>query len=1041
MPGQRTSAAATTPQQRRLLFEAWRQTGNVALACRSAGVARGTFYRWKSRFDGGGFAALETTRPSAPKHPRRTDPGVAQQVVALRRAHPRWGKQRIARQLVAAGGPPISANTVKRLLCDAGLWGAGATAPAAALMAAPGIKHALPQPPLRLVQRARLLEQLDGAITHRLTVISAGAGWGKTTLLSAWARRRSPPVAWLALDALDNHAPRFWSSVVAALHACAPSLGTATFSMLQSPEPASPAAVVGSLLAEVAALEVAAPIVLVLDDYHTIDDPAVHTGVGLLVEQLPEQLRVVLAGRSDPELPLSRWRVRGYLAELRGADLRFTVAEAREFFSLALDDGLAEEEVLQLEQRTEGWIAGLHLAAVALRRRVDRTGFVAAFTGGHRFLLDYVEDELVAQQPPRIRRFVLRIAVLQRMNAALCSAVTEEIDSQALLEWLERHNQFVLPLDEARQWYRLHELLRDVLLARLAATEPELLPQLHRRAAHWLAEHGELRDAITHAMSSRDFGYAAALLERAAPEFWLGGEAEALLRRIDELPDAVLLEYCRFALDAALRLVEAAHASVDTAFRAAQALVEHVVARVEALAERQPEAPAPLVRRRARLLRILLATRPILVRGDSEALGRLDREAEQLAAGEELRWKLVALTLRYWIVEAIQRRGGLMIDALCEAKQQAMNAGDRTLQLRVARMLTWAYARDGQAHAAYEEGLAALAVARQLGDHSASLGYFHLVLAGCYYGWNRLAEAIHELHEVLRIARAWQHADLLLNGYSVLALYELAHGDLPAAGRALEQAESLARREEFSSLMSWILAVRVRYWLAVGELEAARDWAEQAAFSPQAWDPNRNHEFLTLIRVYLVQGKYRKAAVELDSTAALLDWPGNAEATVQYLALKAVACHGSGQHEQARTALLRLLALTAPAGELRVYLDMGEPMRRLLAELHASLRRGAHTPVPVPAAYLRALLAAFGDDPRLTQQPARPSTDLPEPLTAREEEVLRLVRDGASNREIAARLVISLSTVKKHVGNVLAKLGVSSRSQAMAHTRNWPLGA
>jgi len=349
-------------------------------------------------------------------------------------------------------------------------------------------KLARPRLPVALIVRERLLRQLAAVPAHRLTLLSAAAGWGKTTLLSAWAAEHSHPVAWLSLDAQDNDPTRFWSAVIGALHMGVPEVGATALALLHAPQPPPLTTVLTALLNDltfVAALS--APILLMLDDYHVIDDQTIHESLTFLLEHLPEHWRLVLASRVDPDLPLARWRVRGELLEIRATDLRFTVAEATAFFTQLLGERLAEDDVRRLEQRTEGWVAGLQLAVLAMRQRSDRSAFARQFTGNHRYLLDYVQEEILQSQPLPVQSFLLQTAVVPRMNAALCEALTGEPASQAMLDWLQRHNLFVAPLDDERQWYRMHDLFREVLLARLQATEPELAPRLHQRAARWYA--------------------------------------------------------------------------------------------------------------------------------------------------------------------------------------------------------------------------------------------------------------------------------------------------------------------------------------------------------------------------------------------------------------------------------------------------------------------------------------------------------------------------------------------------------------------------
>jgi len=362
--------------------------------------------------------------------------------------------------------------------------------------------------------------------------------------------------------------------------------------MLHTPEPPPLSAMLTALLNDLASVAAErAPILLILDDYHVIEDQAIHEALTFFVEHLPDQLHVVLASRVDPDLPLSRWRVRGELLEIRAADLRFSAAEASSFFSQALGDGLTEDDMLLLEARTEGWIARMQLAALAMRQREDRSAFVQTFTGSQRYLLDYVQEEVLERQSLRVQRFLLQTAVLTRLNAALCAALTEERASQAMLEWLERHNLFVVPLDEERQWYRMHELFREVLLARVQASEPELVPLLHQRAAQWYAAQGDLREAIAHALAAPDFASAAELIERAAEQLWLSGEAQTVQSWIGALPDDVVRQHARLALNTALRLLESLHSTVSAWYARGQAQVEQTIARLEAVLQSLLRAP------------------------------------------------------------------------------------------------------------------------------------------------------------------------------------------------------------------------------------------------------------------------------------------------------------------------------------------------------------------------------------------------------------------------------------------------------------------
>ncbi len=408
-----------------------------------------------------------------------------------------------------------------------------------------------PRLPISLVDRSRLLRELDAARSYPLTLVSASAGSGKTTLLSAWVasfprpqasggrtrdaerRRAEQAITWLSLDALDNDPIRFWASVIAALNAqrgtYQPRIGQTALALLHSPQSPPLSTILTALLNEFA--QISGEIILILDDYHVIEDQAIHEGLLFLLDHLPENLHLVLATRTDPALPLSRLRVRGQMIEIRTSDLRFTQAETTSFLLQSMGLPLSEEDVATLQQRTEGWIAGLQLAALSLRKRQDLAGFVKDFAGSYRYLLDYVQQDILARLPVSLQDFLLQTSILTRMNAALCQAVTAapgELASQEMLEALEQANLFVVLLDEQRQWYRYHDLFREALHTRLHAAQPALVPLLHQRASRWYETQGEWQEAIAHALAAPDYPLAASLMERAAPHLWLSGEASTV---------------------------------------------------------------------------------------------------------------------------------------------------------------------------------------------------------------------------------------------------------------------------------------------------------------------------------------------------------------------------------------------------------------------------------------------------------------------------------------------------------------------------------
>jgi LuxR family maltose regulon positive regulatory protein len=766
--------------------------------------------------------------------------------------------------------------------------------------------------------------------------------------------------------------------------------------------------------------------------------------------------------------------MRGHLLEVRDQDLRFSQAEASRFLVQGMGLPLAEEEVAILQTRTEGWVAGLQLAALSLRKREDRSTFVKDFAGSQRYLLDYVQQDILAPLSAPLQEFLLQTAILPCMNAPICQAVTlgpSLQTSQQILEELERANLFVVPLDEQRQWYRYHDLFREALLARLSATQPELLPQLHLRAARLYESQGELREAIAHALVAPDFPYAARLMEREAPRLWLNGEAQAVQTWIAALPDAVLWQHALLALNATLCLLESLHEVTDVSYVRVQTQAEQTIARLEELLHAQEREagksegePAPkaaalaVIRRRLCLLRALIETRTLFRRGDKDRLSRLARELEALGQDEEIGWNMIAHAIAFWLTEVFEHEGTLLIPRLLEAKQQAQQAGNLLASIRVMEWLALAYLRAGQLHQVEGECLAGLALIEQSGGRSMWEGYLHLFLAHAYYAWNRLEEAVGSIQQMLRIAQDWQQADLLVAGHLDVAWIELARGDLAASHQSLQQAEALIQQERLARPASRTVALRVQYWLAAGDLDAASHWAEHTVFSPDTWDPEHTEVVLMLARVYLVRQQYTQALEVLDGFRQQLDRPGDLLSAIDFLALHAIALHLAGKSAQAAGVAARLLALTMPEGHIRVYLDAGEPMKHLLKTLLAALQEGepGTLATSLSRSSILEVLAAFEQEEGRST-PGRDAVAAPtqqalsrsqhnavhpgliEPLSRQEQRVLRLLVAGQTYAEMAQTLIVSIHTIKTQVSSIYRKLGVSRRAEAIAATRQFPL--
>jgi LuxR family maltose regulon positive regulatory protein len=947
-------------------------------------------------------------------------------------------------------------------------------------------KLAPPQLPTSLVSRARLLDELEAVYTHPLTLVSASAGSGKTTLLSAWgesnrqsgrlrAAGREPAFAWLSLEAFDNDPICFWDSVIAAVQTCLPRVGKAALAMLHQPQTPPLSTILTHLLHEIG--QGGSTLILVLDDYHVITDQGIHESLLFLIEHLPPTWHLVLSSRTDPELPLARLRARGQMVEIRSSELRFTREEATRFLLQGMGLPLSEEDMVTLYQRTEGWIAGLHLAALSLRKQHDVSRWLSNFAGSSRYLLDYVQQDILAGLPAPLQDFLLQTSILTRMSAAVCHAITASPTqkmSQQMLEEAERANLFVVPLDEQRLWYRYHDLFREALLSALHTTHPELVSVLHRRAARFYEAQGEWSEAIVHWFSARDFSAAAHLMEQTVEPFWLRGEAATMGRWVLTLPEQTVREHARLPLTVALYLLNTVgHPTGEQRERVFQQ-VRQLMTRVEtALRDHSdetgrqisaphayadagtafsPEAASArvaedaLLHRRLRLLHLCLVFYEATASGDYERFRSMRAEIEEeLDPGEETIWQIVPLWASFMLSYLFWQAGAKLFPQLLSAKERVSQSGSPFASLKVRQYLAAAAVEAGHLHLAYQESQVALDWIEQREGYALLKGYFQIVLAQVLYQWNCLEEARSRLHTVVQDAAAWQHLNLLGRGYAELMQVALARGEWSEAEQALHEVEHLVQREHSADSPRWLPVLRAQWWLAQGQLKAASDWAAGVVFPHGTWEYRIYAAFPVVIRVYFAQRSFREAAELLDSFRPHLDRPANIRITLTYLAQLLVALHQTGRREQACEIAARLFALSEPEGYLRVYLDEGEPMREALQALLTSPSQ-QHEVAASTTTSIAKLLAAFeqeeqtraslGDQPEIP--PESKATDMRKDggasLSRQELRVLRLLVEGQTYAEMAETLIVSPNTIKTQVSSIYHKLGVSRRAEAIAKT-------
>ena len=821
-------------------------------------------------------------------------------------------------------------------------------------------------------------------------------------LVSQWAIACGRPVAWLSLDADDGDPVRFLSYVVAALRTVVSDFGDAVLAALQSPQPPPFDVVMTLLLNELADIE--DEIVLVIDDYHIIESNEVDRAVAVLIERLPPPVHLIIATREDPQLPLARLRARDELMELRAADLRFTPSEAGEFFKQAIGLVLSDEDAAALDARTEGWIAGLQLAALSLQTETDSRRFIQSFTGTHRFVMDYLLEEVLNRQPDAVQAFLLRTAILERMCGPLCDAVVDlnGISGQKMLEQLERDNMFIVPLDNERRWYRYHHLFADLLRQRLQLGANVSLPELHGRASRWHELNGTELEAFQHAGTAGDIARAARLLSGEVLPLHFRGAAAPVLRWLRALPPAVL--------------------DAQPELRVAQASAQLFVGQLGGIEELLRSAEVKLdaasvdetVRDLIGHIAVIRATVAVSQHGADVIIEQSRRALAYLHPSN-----LPVRTATLWTLGYAHQLLGQRGDAR-RAYGEAIAISERIGHGIIHLVATIGYGaiqfHDNQLGDAAATFHRALALA---GDPPmAVVSEAHLGLAGVHYARNDLAAAMRHVLLARPLAQQIESTDRLVACDVFDARLQLAHGNVTAALSKLALAAQRARAHESSPQIVEIADLRICALLRQGDTAAA---AEMTDARP-----------LSRARVLLAQGDTVAALRVLDLLRETIRSDGWQDEYLAATILTALAHQASGARDPALHALAEAAEMAEPDALTRVFIDEsgqtgfpdGAPMRELLGE--ARLRGSA----PV---FLAAVLAAF--EPAATADAAPIAQALNDPLSARELELLHLVAQGMSNQEICARLFLALDTVKGHNRRIYGKLGVQRRTEAVARAR------
>ncbi|MGO9782877.1 MAG: LuxR C-terminal-related transcriptional regulator [Streptosporangiaceae bacterium] len=888
--------------------------------------------------------------------------------------------------------------------------------------------------------RPRLIQRLDRGTESRLTLVSAPAGFGKTTLLSDWlvAGPAAPAgermAAWLSLDRADNDPASFWTYVVAALRTVASGVGESALAFLRAPQPPPIETVLTALLNDMGTI--AADTVLVLDDYHVIDAREVQDGMAFLLDHLPPQLHVVIASRTDPALPLARWRARGELVETRAADLRFTPDEAAVYLNETMGLRLTARDVAALEGRTEGWIAALQLAALSMQGRDDVAGFIAGFAGDDRYVVDYLAEEVLQRQPDRVQAFLLQTSILDRLSGPLCDAVTGQDDGKAMLAALDRGNLFLVPLDDRRQWYRYHQLFADVLRARLLDEQPGQVPALHRQASAWFEQHGEPSEAIGHALAAEDFGRAADLVELAIPAMRRTRQEATAQGWLTALPgDVVRARPVLSVAFAGALLARGELDGVEGWLRDAERCLDEAAG--TGAGSQAP--PAQLAADGAEEFRRLPAGIELyrsalaLARGDVPGTARHARRVLDLAPAEDhlVRAGAAGMSgLAFWTSGDLEAGYTAYAECMAGLRRAAHIADTFGCAIALADIRR-AQGRLGAAMRTYEQALQLAAepgrpVLRGTAD-------MHVGMSEVHRERDDLPAATQQL---LRSQELGEHMGLPQNRYRwrvAMARVRQAEGNLGGALDLLSEAERLYAADYFPNVRP-VPALKARVWIAQGRLGEALGWArEQGLSADDDLSYLREFEHITLASVLVARYRDERAERSIQQANRLLERllraaeaGGRTGRVIEILILQALGRQTRGDIPAALAALERAMTLAEPEGYIRIFADEGPPMAALLK---AAAKRG------MARNYVRRLLAAVSDADH--DRPVR--QDLIDPLSERELDVLRLLGSELDGPAIARELTVSLNTVRTHTKNIYAKLAVTNRRAAVRRAQELDL--
>lgn len=867
----------------------------------------------------------------------------------------------------------------------------------------------------RIVLRPRLQTTLEHQVDHyKLTLVSAPAGYGKTTLLAEWARATKLSVAWLSITGEEDDTESFLRYLLAALEPIKPDILESPLRILLESQGPDIKAVFSSFLNT--ANEIPDHTVIVLNDYHLIEDSSIHDAVTFLLDHLPRTLHFLIASRSTPSLPLARYRAHGQLLEIKADDLRFTRDETANFLKRSMELELSPDQIDSLQADTEGWIVGLQLAALAIRRRSGSVEGQRPITGNQRFVADFLAEDVLSQLQTDVSDFLLKTSLLHRLCGPLCDFITGKKNGQSMLVALERENLFINPLDDRKEWYRYHQLFAEFLRSELSKRYPDEIPGIHRRAGEWYLFHGRPEEAFLHAVAGEDVELVIDIFYKHLGAKLMGGEMNVIASWIDALPQ----EW--YAIHPELVLVRAAYLMITGEFEAGVRSIDEAEQKLSLIKIGDRDA---FLARLSAIRCFMACYQNDLERAESYANRALENLPEE------------DVSFRFGIFGALgdtYRRNGLW----SKAKEWYLNGLDLTLahEVRAQSMHVFGALADlelWQGHlqtaAAYWQKALDFVNARENWGRLPLplIGWIYIRMGELLYEWDRLEEAWDYISRGLERAEMGSDARSLIAGYVIAARLKLAEGEFEMAAKYLDQARPLENQASFPDWTSHFERAQLELWIAQDKLRTAVNWSDEISSRVEfKGRPESMVAQLAMARVLVIKGD----EISIDRSLALLDRllktakaEGRMSVMIEALALQALAGWKRGDTAGSLISLERALRLAEPEGYVRLFADLGLPMARILQE--------ARSRKLLPD-YIEYLLAAFNQG---ISFPVHEKMALSDPLTRREQEVLKLISAGLTNQEIAEELVISNETVKKHAGNIYRKLGVGNRTEAVSRAR------